>query len=167
MRRHTAVEDGSRRKQSSDQDPSQFANQLLTELHGRTRIDGNHYGRDLTNDQYTRTFSNLDGRSRTLACGFRFRSLPESGRMGMRRFTRLTNAFSKRVENLTHAVSLHFMYYNFFRTHQSLTIKNDDGTTSKCTPSDGRGDREVPVEPHATCSALGLRVSFRKSSRPM
>ena len=37
----------------------------------------------------------------------------------MRRFTRLTNAFSKKVENLTHAVSLHFMYY-FARPHQSL-----------------------------------------------
>jgi hypothetical protein len=41
-------------------------------------------------------------------------------RMGMRRFTRLTNAFSKKVENLTHAVSLHYMYYNFARPHTSL-----------------------------------------------
>jgi len=42
-------------------------------------------------------------------------------RMGMRRFTRLTNGFSKKVENLTAAVSLHFMYYNFARPHQTLT----------------------------------------------
>jgi len=41
-------------------------------------------------------------------------------RMGMRRFTRLTNAFSKKVEYLMHAVSLHFMYYNFARVHRSL-----------------------------------------------
>jgi len=41
-------------------------------------------------------------------------------RMSMRRFTRLTNAFSKKVENLQHAVSLHFMYYNFGRVHKSL-----------------------------------------------
>lgn len=41
-------------------------------------------------------------------------------RMGMRRFTRLTNAFSKKVENLAHAVSLHFMYYNFARKHKTL-----------------------------------------------
>jgi IS1 family transposase len=41
-------------------------------------------------------------------------------RMGMRRFTRLTNAFSKKVENLEHAVALHFMYYNFVRIHQTL-----------------------------------------------
>ncbi len=34
-------------------------------------------------------------------------------RMGMRRFTRLTNAFSKKIENHTHAVALHFMHYNF------------------------------------------------------
>lgn len=43
-------------------------------------------------------------------------------RMGMRRFTRLTNAFSKKLENLEHAVSLHFMYYNFARIHQTLRI---------------------------------------------
>ena len=41
-------------------------------------------------------------------------------RMGMRRFTRLTNEFSKKIENLTHAVSLHYMHYNFARRHQSL-----------------------------------------------
>ena len=41
-------------------------------------------------------------------------------RMGMRRFTRLTNGFSKKVENLAHAVSLHYMHYNFARPHASL-----------------------------------------------
>ncbi len=41
-------------------------------------------------------------------------------RMGMRRFTRLTNAFSKKVENHAHAVALHFLHYNFARPHQSL-----------------------------------------------
>ncbi len=43
-------------------------------------------------------------------------------RMSMRRLTRLTNAFSKKVENLAHAVSLHFMYYNFGRIHKSLRV---------------------------------------------
>ncbi len=43
-------------------------------------------------------------------------------RMSMRRFTRLTNAFSKKVENLEHAVALHFMYYNFARIHQTLRV---------------------------------------------
>lgn len=42
-------------------------------------------------------------------------------RMSMRRFTRLTNAFSKKVENLAWAVSLHFMFYNFARPHQTLS----------------------------------------------
>lgn len=46
-------------------------------------------------------------------------------RMCMRRFTRLTNAFSKKIENLGAAVALHFMYYNFCRLHQSL----------RCTPA--------------------------------
>ena len=40
-------------------------------------------------------------------------------RMSMRRFTRLTNAFSKKIENHVHSVSLHFMYYNFCRQHKS------------------------------------------------
>lgn len=41
-------------------------------------------------------------------------------RMGMRRFTRLTNGFSRKVENLAHAVSLHFMFYNFARPHSAV-----------------------------------------------
>ncbi|HUO81301.1 MAG TPA: IS1 family transposase [Gammaproteobacteria bacterium] len=43
-------------------------------------------------------------------------------RMQMRRFTRLTNGFSKKIDNLGHAVSLHFMHYNFGRIHQSLRV---------------------------------------------
>jgi hypothetical protein len=39
--------------------------------------------------------------------------------MSMRRFTRLTNGFSKKLENLGHAVALHFMYYNF-QTHHRI-----------------------------------------------
>lgn len=42
-------------------------------------------------------------------------------RMGMRRFTRLTNAFSKKIENHRHAVALHFMHYNYCRPHMTLT----------------------------------------------
>ena len=41
-------------------------------------------------------------------------------RMSMRRFTRLTNGFSKKIENLEHAIALYFMYYNFCRPHMSL-----------------------------------------------
>ena len=43
-------------------------------------------------------------------------------RMSMRRFTRLTNGFSKKIENLEHAVSLHFMHYNFARIHKTLRV---------------------------------------------
>jgi len=43
-------------------------------------------------------------------------------RMKMRRFTRLTNAFSKKVENHRWAIALHFMHYNFCRVHQTLRV---------------------------------------------
>jgi IS1 family transposase len=43
-------------------------------------------------------------------------------RMGMKRFSRLTNGHSKKVENHEHAVALHFMHYNFCRIHQSLRV---------------------------------------------
>ncbi len=61
-------------------------------------------------------------------------------RMGMRRFTRLTNAFSKKVENHAHAISLHFMHYNFCRPHQTLTKK----AGKKTTPAMAAGITRAP-----------------------
>lgn len=52
-----------------------------------------------------------------------------SMRMGTRRFTRLTNAFSKKAENHAHSVSIYFMHYNFVRIHQTL----------RCTPAMAAG----------------------------
>jgi len=43
-------------------------------------------------------------------------------RMSMRRFTRLTNGFSKKVANHEHSVAIHYMFYNFSRIHQSLRV---------------------------------------------
>ncbi len=43
-------------------------------------------------------------------------------RMWMRRFTRLTNAFSKKLDNHVAMTSLYFMYYNFGRVHQTLRV---------------------------------------------
>jgi hypothetical protein len=50
-------------------------------------------------------------------------------RMHMRRFTRLTNGFSKKAENHAYAVALHFMAYNFTRIHKTL----------KCSPAMAAG----------------------------
>ncbi len=43
-------------------------------------------------------------------------------RMQIRRFTRLTNAFSKKLENLKAALALHFAHYNFARVHRTLRV---------------------------------------------
>lgn len=43
-------------------------------------------------------------------------------RMSMRRFTRLTNAHSKKIQNHEHALALYFMYYNFCRIHKKLRV---------------------------------------------
>lgn len=50
-------------------------------------------------------------------------------RMNMRRVTRLTNAFSKKLENHMHAIALHYMFYNFCRIHKTL----------RCTPAMAAG----------------------------
>ena len=60
-------------------------------------------------------------------------------RMGMRRFTRLTNGFSKKIENHAAAVAIHFMHYNFARPHKSLSVRSEDGPATKRTPAMAAG----------------------------
>jgi hypothetical protein len=48
-------------------------------------------------------------------------------RMQMRRFTRLTNAFSKKIDNHAHAIAFHFMHYNFCRVDQTLRVAMEAG----------------------------------------
>ena len=56
--------------------------------------------------------------------------------MDCQRFTRLTNAFSKKLENHTMAISIYFMFYNFVRPHQTLTKESGDaGKRSPTTPA--------------------------------
>jgi IS1 family transposase len=57
-------------------------------------------------------------------------------RMHMRRFTRLTNAFSKKMENHCHAIALHFVYYNFCKIHKTLRV----------TPAMEAGLTKIPME---------------------
>ncbi len=66
-------------------------------------------------------------------------------RMQMRRFTRLTNAFSKKAENHAHAVSLHFMFYNYCRAHTTLT-KAANGIKTTPAMASGLTDHVWTVE---------------------
>jgi IS1 transposase len=74
-------------------------------------------------------------------------------RMSIRRFTRLTNGFSKKVENHAHAVALHFMFYNFARVHSTL----------RCTPAMRAGvtDHKWSIE-----EIVGLLPELKYNTRP-
>jgi IS1 family transposase len=67
-----------------------------------------------------------------------------SMRMGMRRFTRLTNAFSKKVENHAHALAIYFMHYNFARVHQTI----------RCSPAMAAGVTKALMDLHGMVEVL-------------
>jgi IS1 family transposase len=60
-------------------------------------------------------------------------------RMGMRRFTRLTNGFSKKLDHHMAAIAIHFMHYNFARPHTTLSLRQEDGPAIKRTPAMAAG----------------------------
>lgn len=72
-----------------------------------------------------------------------------SMRMGMRRFTRLTNGFSKKLENHGHAVALYFMHYNFVRIHQTLRV----------TPAMEAGLADHPWTIEELCALMPKKVA--------
>ena len=82
-------------------------------------------------------------------------------RMRMRRFTRLTNAFSKKIENHCYAISFYFVYYNFCKIHSSLSI----------TPAMQAGitKRVMSIEDIAnlvTMEAPKKRGSYKRKNKP-
>ena len=82
-------------------------------------------------------------------------------RLQMRRFTRLTNAFSKSVENLKAAVALHFAHYNFVRVHSTLRV-----TPAMAAGVGGRlwsmGELVEAAEQHETERLAVLRLDPRE-----
>lgn len=97
-----------------------------------------------------------------------------SMRMNMRRFTRLTNGFSKKAENHAHAVSLHFMYSNFCRPHGTLT-KRHHGIKTTPAMECGLTDRVWTAEDilkkmdptYAICNRGGLNRSSQHSRQTL
>jgi IS1 family transposase len=76
-------------------------------------------------------------------------------RMGTRRFTRLTNAFSKKIENHCHSLALYFLYYNFVRIHKSL----------KTTPAMAAGISKRLWEIEDIVALIDARDARRRESR--
>ena len=85
-------------------------------------------------------------------------------RMSMRRFTRLTNGFSKNLENHTCAVALHTMFYNFFRIPQTLkmTPAMAAGVSQTLWTMEDIAERIEARRPKAALGKRGPRGSYKK-----
>ena len=77
-------------------------------------------------------------------------------RMSMRRFTRLTNAFSKKVENHYHALALYFVWYNFIKQHKTLRM----------TPAMAAGLVSSPMEMADIVTLIDKREGAPKKRGP-
>jgi IS1 family transposase len=84
-------------------------------------------------------------------------------RMGMRRFTRLTNAFSKKIENHAHAVALHLMHYNFCRAHTTLTQAHPNRYPTTPAMAAGIADRVWSVEDICALLDPTLKLGAREN----
>jgi IS1 family transposase len=115
---------------------------VIEPLFGTDRVDYAQlvkmYGQDTRDNEARYSPASCTGIDKRVVTGDPDRSLISTSyverqnltmRMGMRRFTRLTNAFSKKVENHAEAVSLHFMHNNFGRPHQTLSKRYGKPTT--------------------------------------
>lgn len=83
-------------------------------------------------------------------------------RMGMRRFTRLTNAFSKKIENHFHALSLYFVFYNFVRTRKTLRMT----PAMKANVSDRLWSMEDTAALVDARAPVPVRGPYKKRSTP-
>jgi IS1 family transposase len=86
-------------------------------------------------------------------------------RMHMRRFTRLTNAFSKKAENHAHSVALHFMHYNFLRVHQTLRVT--PAMEAGLTDHIWTIEELLALIPESTVAAWGTRNGRRVASESL
>jgi hypothetical protein len=64
---------------------------------------------------------------------------PQRAQRGMRRFTRLTNGFCKKLDHHMAAIAIHFVHYNFARAHTTLSLLQEDGPAIKQTPAMAAG----------------------------
>jgi IS1 family transposase len=85
-------------------------------------------------------------------------------RMSMRRFTRLTNAFSKKLDNHMHALALYFAFYNFTRIHKTLKVSPAmaAGITDRLWSMEDIANLIEARAPKAAVGALGPRGSYKK-----